>query len=128
LDLEATGWDRHALIDALVARSRGMVLTRQGNVEAFALMRPFGRGMVVGPVIAGSEEDALRVIHPLIAEQSGRFLRIDLWDETSRLSAFAEHCGLSVAEKGTRMSLGKPWPVSTGTMPSLFAPASQATG
>lgn len=128
LDLEATGWDRHALIDALVTRSRGMALARQGNVEAFALMRPFGRGMVVGPVIAGSEEDALSVIHPLIAEQSGRFLRIDLWDETSRLAAFAEHCGLSVAETGTRMSLGKPWPVSTGTMHSLFAPASQATG
>jgi len=128
LDRAATEWDRHVLIGALVARSRGMVLSRLGKVEAFALMRPFGRGMVVGPIIAGNEEDALRVLHPLVAEQNGRFLRIDLWDDKSRLAAFAERCGLSVAETGTRMSLGKPWPVSTGAMPSLFAPASQATG
>ncbi|HEY1215033.1 MAG TPA: GNAT family N-acetyltransferase [Bryobacteraceae bacterium] len=128
LDRTATGWDRPALIDALVARSRGMVLSRSGKVEAVALMRPFGRGMVVGPIIAGSEEDALRVLHPLVAAQNGRFLRIDLWDDKSRLAAFAERCGLSVAETGTRMSLGKPWPVSTGAVPSLFAPASQATG
>lgn len=128
LDRAATGWDRHALIDALVERSRGMVLSRFGKVEAFALMRPFGRGMVVGPIIAGSEEDALRVLHPLVAERSGRFVRMDLWDDGGRLAAFAEHCGLSVAERGTRMSLGEPWPVSTGATPSLFAPASQATG
>jgi GNAT superfamily N-acetyltransferase len=128
LDRAATGWDRHALIDALVARSRGMVLSRLGKVEAFALMRPFGRGKVIGPIIAGSEEDALRVLHPLIVEQKGLFVRVDLWDETGRLARFAEQCGLSVAEKSTRMSLGKPWPFSAGMVPSLFAPASQATG
>jgi GNAT superfamily N-acetyltransferase len=128
LDLAATGWDRHALIDALVARSRGTVLTRRGKLEACALMRPFGRGTVIGPIIAGSEEDALSVLHPLIADRIGSFVRIDTWDETSRLAGFAEQCGLRVAEKGARMSLGKPWPFLAEEAPFLFALASQATG
>lgn len=128
LDGAATGWDRHTLIDALVVRSHGMVLSRMGRLEACALIRPFGRGTVIGPIIAGNEEDALRVLHPLIVDRKGHFVRIDVWDETSRLAGFAEQCGLPCSKTGTRMSLGKPWPFSTGHAPFLFAPASQATG
>jgi len=128
LDRAATGSERPTLIDALVTRSRGTVLIRSGRLEACALRRPFGRGTVIGPIIAGSEDDALRVLHPLIVDQQGSFVRIDIWDETSRLAGFAEQCGLPVREKVTRMSLGKPWPFSAGGVSSLFALASQATG
>ena len=128
LDRAATGLDRRILIDALLRRSRGMVLSRMGRLEACALMRPFGRGMVIGPIIAGNEEDALRVLHPLIVDQAGRFVRIDFGDEAGRLADFAEQCGLPVDEKVTRMSRGGPWPFSKGSTSRLFAPASQATG
>lgn len=128
LDLAASGWDRHALIDALVARARGTVLSRKGKLEACALMRPFGRGTVIGPIIAGSEEDALSVLHPLIADREGSFVRMDTWDGTGRLAGLARQCGLQLVEKGTRMSLGKPWPFLAEEAPFLFAPASQATG
>lgn len=128
LDRAATGWDRRELIDALVARSRGMVLSRMGEVEAFALMRPFGRGMVVGPIIAPSEEDALRVLHPLLAASKNRFVRIDIQDEHSQLANFAKLSGLKFSETVTRMSLGKPWPFSAGHAPAQWALASHATG
>jgi GNAT superfamily N-acetyltransferase len=128
LDGAATGLDRHTLIEALVARSRGAVLVRNGRLEAFALMRPFGRGTVIGPIVAGSEDDALRVLHPLIVDRMGHFVRLDVWEATSRLAGFAEQCGLAVCQKVTRMSLNKPWPFLTRVPPSLFAPASQATG
>lgn len=128
LDRAATGWDRRELIDALVARSRGMVLSRMGKVEAFALMRPFGRGMVIGPITASSEEDALRVLRPLIADSKNSFVRIDIWDETGRLANFVKLSGLRLNEKVTRMSLGKPWPFSAGCSPAQWALASHATG
>ncbi|MEO7384212.1 MAG: GNAT family N-acetyltransferase [Novosphingobium sp.] len=128
LDRMATGWDRRELIDALVARSRGMVLSRMGKVEAFALMRPFGRGMVVGPIIAPSEEDALRILQPLIADSKNSFVRIDVRDETGQLANFAKVSGLQLSETVTRMSLGNPWPFSAGSSPAQWALASHATG
>jgi len=128
LDRIAAGWTRDALVDALVARSRGTVLTRAGKIEACALMRPFGRGTVTGPIFAANEEDALSVLYPLMLERAGSFSRIDLASQTSRLADFAAQCGLQVREKCTRMSFGTPWPFSSGAGPSMFALASQATG
>ena len=128
LDRAATGWKRDTLIDALVARSRGTVLTRAGKIEACALMRAFGRGMVIGPIFAGNEEDALRVLYPLMVDRAGSFARIDIADQTSRLADFAAQCGLQVGEKVTRMSFGAPWPFSNGSAPFMFSLASQATG
>lgn len=128
LDRLATGWDRRKLIDALVARSRGMVLRRSGKVEAFALMRPFGRGMVVGPIIAPSEEDALSVLQPLIADSKNSFVRLDIRDGNGQLAEFAKLSGLQLSETVTRMSLGKPWPFSAGSSLKQWALASHATG
>jgi hypothetical protein len=105
-----------------------MTLRRNGRLEACALIRPFGRGLVVGPVIAGSDDDAIRVLHPLLAAENGRFVRIDVGDAQGRLAEFAEQCGLSVAETVTRMSLGRPWPFSRGAAPTMYALASHATG
>jgi GNAT superfamily N-acetyltransferase len=128
LDRMAAGLDRRPLVDALMARSHGMALSRGGRLEAFALMRPFGRGAVIGPVIAASEDDAMRVIHPLIAAQKDRFVRIDLGAADSRLAQFIEQCGLPVCERVTRMSLGGPWPFISGAEASMYALASHATG
>ncbi len=128
LDRAATQSDRHGLIDALAARSTGVVLTRHDKLEACALVRPFGRGSVIGPVFAASEEDALRVIRPLIVEHENRFLRIDVDQAEGSLCDFLEQSGLPVREQVTRMSLGRPWPFSIGGAVSQFALASQATG
>jgi GNAT superfamily N-acetyltransferase len=130
LDRLATTEDRGDLIRALATRSRGMTLRRNGGLEACALIRPFGRGSVIGPVIAGSEDDAIRVLRPLVAvaAQYGNFVRVDVGDAKGRLAEFTEQCGLTVSETVTRMSRGKPWPFSTGATPSIYALASHATG
>ncbi|MEO5740081.1 MAG: GNAT family N-acetyltransferase [Vicinamibacterales bacterium] len=128
LDRMATGWPRDTLIDALVERSRGMVLVRDGRLDACTLMRPFGRGKVIGPLFARSEADALNVLRPMMVDQAGRYVRIDLRDETSDLARFVRQCGLRVVEKVTRMSRGEPWPFSSVHTPSQFALASHATG
>lgn len=128
LDELVSGWDRRDLIDALLARSRGLVLVRKGKIEAFALIRPFGRGLVVGPIAAPSEDDAIRLLHPLAVESRDSFVRIDIQDEHGRIADFARHIGLKLSEKVTRMSLGEPWPFSARVLPSQWALASQATG
>ena len=98
------------------------------NLATAPLVRPFGRGSVIGPVFAASEEDALTVIRPLIVEQKNRFLRIDLDTASGPLCDFLEQSGVPVREQVTRMSLGRPWPFSIGGPRSQFALASQATG
>ncbi|MCP3731465.1 hypothetical protein M9978_13635 [Sphingomonas sp. MG17] len=128
IDRAATEWDRGLLIDALLAQSRGMVLVRGERVEAYALMRPFGRGVVFGPIMADSDDDALRVLAPLMAAQTGSYGRIDTESVTSRIADFARQCGLEVVETVTRMSRDEPWPFSTGHAPTQFALASHATG
>ena len=128
LDRLATGHDRSALIEALMARSHGMALVGGDGLEGIALMRPFGRGWVIGPVIAKSEEDALRLIHPLIAAHEGSFVRIDIGAAVGPLADFLERCGLDVSEIVTRMSRGDPWPFARDVAAVMYGLASHATG
>ena len=58
LDAAALTAERRAVLDALLAVSEGTVVERHGEVVGFALCRRFGRGHVVGPVVAASEADA----------------------------------------------------------------------
>ena len=128
LDRLATGLDRDALIDALMARSQGVTLIREGRLQGFAFMRPFARGSVIGPVIAASEEDAIRLLRPLVTSQEGRFLRIDVGHAEGRLPDFLEQCGLAVTEIVTRMSRGNRWPFSQEAAAAMYGLASHATG
>ena len=77
LDAAALTAERRAVLDALLSVSEGTVVERGGEVVGFALCRRFGRGHVVGPVVAASEEDALALVAPHVAAHAGRFLRLD---------------------------------------------------
>ena len=87
--------------------SNGSVIERDGEVAGFALCRRFGRGHVVGPVVAASEEDALALVAPHVAAHAGRFLRLDTREAEGRFRAYLEACGLSLFETGTLMALGR---------------------
>ena len=128
LDRSATGVDRRALLQALVSRSQGVVLSRAGNVEAVAFVRPFGRGMVVGPVIARNETDAVHVVQSLIAKMNGDFLRIDIPEGAKRLTKLAELGNLQCVQMVTRMSYGHSWPYSATGSHAVWALATHATG
>jgi predicted N-acetyltransferase YhbS len=107
LDAAAFTAERRAVLDALLAVSQGTVIERDGAVAGFALCRRFGRGHVVGPVVAASEEDALALVAPHVAAHAGRFLRLDTCEPEGPLRAYLEACGMHVFEKGTAMSLGR---------------------
>jgi GNAT superfamily N-acetyltransferase len=107
LDAAALTAERRAVLDALLAVSDGTVIERDGEIAGFALCRRFGRGHVVGPVIAASAEDALALIAPHVAAHAGRFLRLDTREEEGPLRAYLEACGLSLIATHTSMSLGR---------------------
>ncbi|TGQ31018.1 MULTISPECIES: GNAT family N-acetyltransferase [unclassified Mesorhizobium] len=132
LDRNAYGVDRSALLARLLDVSKGVALLREDRIQAFALCRPFGRGHVVGPVVAGKDDDAIAVTSPHVAEHAGQFLRLDTRQETGPFPAFVARSGLPVYDTVTSMWLGQPWAVTgeqdAGKLPVTYALASQAFG
>lgn len=133
LDRDAYGADRSALLARLLDLSKGVALLRDDRIQAFALCRPFGRGHVVGPVVAKTDDDAIAVTAPHVSEHAGQFLRLDTRQESGPFSEFVARSGLPVYDTVTSMWLGQPWGVEAGQdkrrLPVVtYALASQAFG
>jgi len=90
LDADAAGMDRGPVVAALLAESEGVVLDRGGEAAGFALFRRFGRGHVVGPVVAPDAEGAKALIAHWLGSRSGQFLRIDIPGEAGLCPWLAE--------------------------------------
>ncbi len=110
LDAAALGAKRREVLDALLAVSTGTVVERDGKVVGFALCRRFGRGHVVGPVVAASERDALALVSPHVVAHAGQFLRLDTREAEGPVRDYLEACGLSLFDTGTSMTLGRERP------------------
>lgn len=108
LDREAYGADRTEILKRLVPLSEGTVLLREGRVAAFALCRPFGRGRVVGPVVARDADDAMALAAPHLARHAGTFMRVDTDRSNSDFTAFLSRCGMPQHDTVTTMCLGMP--------------------
>lgn len=126
LDTGAIGAPRRALLDRLLQLAAGTVIERDGRVTGFALCRKFGRGHVVGPVVAETEEDAIALIGPHAEAMAGHFLRVDTRQPEGPLRDFLVAAGLRHYDTVTRMGLG---PVLQPTGPAqTLALATQAFG
>jgi GNAT superfamily N-acetyltransferase len=132
LDEAAFGADRKPLLARLLPHSKGLALIRHAKIEAFSFCRPFGRGQVVGPVVAMSDTDAISVVRPHVVEHAGRFLRLDTREKGGAFAEFIARCNLPIFDTVTTMSLGRRWPVSkpgeVKSKPHTFALAGQAIG
>jgi GNAT superfamily N-acetyltransferase len=116
LDHEATGWTRSEMLNRLIEVGDGYVLLRDGIPRGYAISRLFGRGHVIGPVVAESPTDA-----PL----GSVFVRVDT-SATSQLGEWLEGIGLQQVGDATTMILGTQMP-STGPA-RMFAHANQSFG
>lgn len=126
LDLDAFRGDRSGLIEVLVERGQIAVIRRGGAVDAWAAIRPFGRGEVIGPIVAPDEESARTLISWHASSRPGAFLRIDTGSETG-LAPWLSDIGMVHVGGGIAMSR----PARTETQESrhrLFALAAQALG
>lgn len=131
LDAAGFGVNRTALIEKLFAHSVGYGLFDGNKLTAFALCRPFGRGYVVGPVVAENDTDAVAVVRPHVADHSGSFLRIDTHIDRGEFAAFLSHAGMPVFDTVLTMSLGKrlaDFFDGSSATPKTYAMASQTLG
>jgi predicted GNAT family N-acyltransferase len=125
LDREATGLERRPLLDRLVQSGDGYVLRHDGVARGYAISRRFGRGHVIGPVVAESRVDARALIDAALAGLGRCFVRIDT-PASSQLGEWLEGIGLQQVSDVTTMILGAP-PPSIGPA-RLFALANQSFG
>lgn len=125
LDADARGMPRPQLIDSLLAQAEAcVVLDHDGTQQGFAILRRFGRGHVIGPVVAPDAESAKALIAHLAGTNAGRFTRIDI-DFDSGLAEWLESFGLLRVDAATTMVRGAPLRHPEGA-PRLFAIVTQA--
>ncbi len=104
LDAQAFGAAREAVIDRILPMSKGTVIERDGEVVGFALCRQFGRGHVVGPIVAMNDTDAVALTAPHVRAHQGDFLRIDTREPGGTFREFLLGSGLSHYDTVTRMT------------------------
>jgi predicted GNAT family N-acyltransferase len=122
LDQQATGWARRPMLDRLIQVGDGDVLVRDGEPRGYAISRLFGRGHVIGPVVAESLADARALIEAALARLGPVFVRVDT-AATSRLGDWLESIGLPQVGDATTMIKGKQFPPGPAR---LFALANQS--
>jgi GNAT superfamily N-acetyltransferase len=125
LDRRATGMDRLALIDALLAVASVKVVERGGEVSGYACARRWGRGVVIGPLVARDARDARALTASLAAAQAGRFVRMDVAAATG-MSPWLEAIGLPPVDEVVAMVRGDAPQADPGVR--LFALANQSFG
>ncbi|RVA55162.1 N-acetyltransferase [Mesorhizobium sp. M7A.F.Ca.US.001.01.1.1] len=102
LDCAAFGHDRSALMNSLCERAKFAVIRDAGDVQAFAAIRRFGRGLVIGPVVARTLHEARCLIDFLLADSAGEFVRIDT-NESTALGEWLIRRGLAHVGGGVTM-------------------------
>ncbi|MCW2239442.1 GNAT family N-acetyltransferase [Azospirillum canadense] len=128
LDRQAFGADRGLLLERFAERGSCTLLRRNGAPVGFAALRDFGRGRVIGPVVAPDADGAKALIGPIIAAHPGKFLRVDTTADTG-LGPWLADCGLR--HVGGGIAMRRPASTATGISPapvSTYALASQALG
>jgi len=126
LDTQAYGAARDRTIDKMLQLSDGVVAEADGEICGFALRRPFGRGRVIGPLVAETEHIAMMLAAPLIQRSEGEIVRLDLPGESELFSAFLSAAGMGVHDTVTEMYLGRQRRPLTG--PRMFGLAAHSLG
>lgn len=107
LDRAANGLDRSALFESLFAQGCVAVIREAGQLAGFAVCRDFGRGKVIGPVVAQDANTAQTLIRFHLEEQSetDTLMRVDTAVE-SGLPAWLADLGLPHVDGGIVMQHG----------------------
>lgn len=127
LDATARGMPRPGLIEELLADVKAcVVLDDDTQAIGFAMLRRFGRGQHIGPVVAPDAEGAKALIAHLVGLNAGHFTRLDI-DFDSGLGEWLEELGLPRVDAPTTMVRGHLAPSPQGGV-RLFGVVTQALG
>lgn len=114
LATRATGMPREELLTQLLDLVDGVLIEKDGEALGFSLMRRFGRGHMIGPVVAPDTLRAKALIAYWAAAYAGTCVRVDVMG-ASGLGAWVDGLGLATVGPGVRMFRGQP-PASDGTV------------
>lgn len=137
IDHAATFAQRRGLLERLATTGRFAVLHgADGQISGYGVLRPFGRGLTAGPIIAPTANDARNILVHMAGECTGAFLRVDtiaMPQETACVLADTiAALGLSEVGTGTEMHRRAEDAEPVRTMASggfqRFVLASQALG
>ena len=117
--------DRKLLIDALCEIADVRLLERGGAVLGYGCVRPWGRGVVIGPVVAPDIAAARALVAALAASHVDGFVRVDV-PAASGLSQWLEAIGLPRVDRVVAMVRGDPPHAGGGA--TLFALSNQSLG
>lgn len=123
LDRQATAWSRRPMLGWLMQSGDGHVLMRDGEPRGYAIVRRFGRGHVIGPVVADSAHDARALIEAALARLGAAFVRVDT-AAAAQLGGWLESIGLR--QVGEAITMVKGPPVAPAGPARLFALANQS--
>lgn len=127
LDTRAYTAHRRVALDMFLDHSTGTVSQdAAGRITGYALCRRFGRGHVVGPIVAADADEAAALTAPHLAEHMGRYIRIDTRETEGAFIDLLNNHGLRMQDSVTTMTLGHPRPVDAGA--HIYALAIQAIG
>ena len=125
LDRAATGLPRRAALTALLERGDCVMLEQDGKATGYSILRRSGRGLVVGPVVAGDDADATMLIAHWLHGLRGDFVRVDIRLGCD-LGGWLEHCGLRRVNTVNGMLRGEA-PAASGPA-RVYAVINQALG
>jgi GNAT superfamily N-acetyltransferase len=126
LDARAFGTDRSKILHMLARDASAYGIRRDGVLVAYAFRRRFGRGQVIGPIVASNEDDAIWLVSAHLAELPGQFVRIDTRQSEGAFRVFLQESGLRIYDTVTTMSRGRPFLKAASGEPSIFGLASHA--
>lgn len=121
-----SGLDRTRVLNDLLPTTEQVVgIEVDGHLQGCALLRRFGRGHLIGPVVAHNLEQARVLITHLLQLIPGAFVRFDILTDCG-LADWLESLGLPCVDRAPRMVLGEPPQSSDGIQ--QFALVTQAIG
>ncbi|PIK74238.1 GNAT family N-acetyltransferase [Methylobacterium frigidaeris] len=126
LDGAAFGAPRPLLMAHLAPTAEIRGLRRDGRLVGYGMRRPFGRGVVIGPVVAESEAEAVTLVAALLAGLDGQFVRLDTRQETGALRTFLEAAGLRLFDTVRTLTRGGALPKVEPGRPGVYGLAAHA--
>ncbi|SJM33709.1 GNAT family N-acetyltransferase [Mesorhizobium delmotii] len=107
LDARALGTNRAGLLALLSEDASIYTLSRGGEIVGYSMCREFGRGHVIGPMVARNDQDAVHLTAVHLKALAGRFARVDTREKDGVFAEFLQQSGLGIAETVTTMSKGR---------------------
>ena len=124
LDQTAFGAGRTDALAALREIGRVAVIDGGDGITGYAIERMFGRGTVIGPIVAAGEEDAIRLFRALALPG---FVRVDAPVGFDGFADFLESQGLGAVGADSPVMVRGSWPEPSDDT-RLFALSSHALG